>query len=138
MGEYPLPFREISRVNNKLIDAGGECVQDRTRQMGGQGAAGVTRRLGALTRTTCVCAACAFVGLETAGAYARMREDTPLFQEIYGGGSHHISEIGAFVWAMMPEDDAEEAEAAGGGGARGRYFNKLPRAYRECADGEAW
>ena len=50
MSKYLLRFREISRVNNKLIDAGGECVQDRARQTGGRGAAGVTRRLVALTR----------------------------------------------------------------------------------------
>ena len=74
---------EITRVNNKLIDAGDDCDQDWAWQTGGQGATGVTRPLGALTRTTCVCAACAFVGLEAAGAYARMRDDTPIFQELY-------------------------------------------------------
>jgi len=126
MSKEPLPFREISRVNNKLIDAGG------------QGAAGVTRRLGALTRTTCVCAACGFVGLEGAGAYARMCEDTHLFQELYGCGSHHISEIDVFVWAMMPEDDAEEAEAPEGGGQEGAVSESCRGACREYADGEAW
>ena len=98
--EYSLPFRKITHANTELIDAGDERDQDWARQTGGQGAANVTRWLGALTRTTSIRAACPFAGFEAArGIRTNARGHV-----CFGGGPHHTSEIDAIVPSRAGHD----------------------------------